>query len=217
VQGRSGGYARFVAGQSIHVGGENPFVDPGFTRDLKTNTLVANFSDRSGLDTNRSDYVLGAYLAPTDAFKLVAQSRFDEQEVSLRRANLYSSLSFGPALLQAQYSYTRDDALLKLFHSEQEIMAAATLRLTDRWSITGLARYDLDQSFLLQDQIQLRFTDECFVLTATYTENFINNPSLDVKPDRSLMLRFELKYLGDFKYKTDSLDHLFGVNQPAIR
>ena len=28
------------------------------------------------------------------------------------------------------------------------------------------------------------------------------------------MLRFELKHLGEFKYKTDSLDHMFAENQP---
>jgi len=217
VQSSSGSYARFVAGQSVHVGGENPFASPGFTKDLKTNALVANFSDRSGLDSDRSDYVLGAYLAPTQAFKLVAQSRFDDEEISLRRANVYSSLALGPALLQGQYSYTRDDPLLQLYHSEHELLAAATLRLTDRWAVTGLVRYDIDQTYLLQEQVALKYSDECFVLTATYTENHINNPSLDIKPDRSLMLRFELKYLGDFKYRTDQLDHLFGVNQPTIR
>jgi hypothetical protein len=30
------------------------------------------------------------------------------------------------------------------------------------------------------------------------------------------MLRFELKYLGQFHYKTDSLDHVFGDTNTAV-
>lgn len=75
-------------------------------------------------------------------------------------------------------------------------------------------RYDLDDATRLQDMIQVKYSDECFVLTASYTETFISNPELDLRPDRTLMLRFELKHLGEFKYKTDSLDHMFAENQP---
>ena len=48
------------------------------------------------------------------------------------------------------------------------------------------------------------------MLTASYTETFVENLPLDLKPDRTLMLRFELKYLGEFNYRTDGLDHVFG-------
>ena len=46
----------------------------------------------------------------------------------------------------------------------------------------------------IQDQLQLKYADECFVLTASYTETFVENAALDLKPDRTLMLRFELKH-----------------------
>ena len=36
-------------------------------------------------------------------------------------------------------------------------------------------RYDLDDATRLQDQIQVKYSDECFVLTASYTETFISN------------------------------------------
>jgi LPS-assembly protein len=52
----------------------------------------------------------------------------------------------------------------------------------------------------------LKYADECFVLTAQYTETFINNPDLYIKPDRSVMLRFEWKYLGEYKYSANALD-----------
>lgn len=212
-QSNSGPYARLIAGQSFHLAGENPYANPGLAPHGVDGTLVANFSPSSGLETSSSDYVLGAYIVPTSNFRLVAQGRFDDQELSMRRGNLFSSLSFGPVSLSSQYSYTRDDRLLQLYNSEQEVLGGATVKLTDRWSLTGMVRYDLDSQFVLQDVVSLKYADECFVLTATYTDSYIDNPSLDLKPDRSLMLRFELKYLGEFKYKNDQLDSLFSTEQ----
>jgi LPS-assembly protein len=48
------------------------------------------------------------------------------------------------------------------------------------------------------------------VLTASYIETFVENPALQLRPDRTLMLRFELKHLGDYNYRTDQLNHVFG-------
>ena len=48
------------------------------------------------------------------------------------------------------------------------------------------------------------------MLTASYIETFVQNDILGLKPDRTLMLRFELKHIGEFNYKTDQLNHLFG-------
>ena len=224
-QANKGGYARFIAGQSFQLAGQNQFTNPGLVPDALNGattiggttvagTQVANFSPRSGLNTDRSDYVLGAYLAPTKNFRIVAQGRFDEQELSLRRANIFSSANLGPLQVATQYSYTRDDRQLNILQSEQEILGAVTLKLTDRWAIGALSRYDIDANLLLQQQYQIKYSDECFVLTATYTDNNITNTSVDLKPDRSLMLRFELKYLGDFRYKTDLTDNAFGTNAP---
>ncbi|MDX2158748.1 MAG: LPS assembly protein LptD [Hyphomicrobiaceae bacterium] len=221
-QAASGGYARFIAGQSFHVAGTNPFADPGRVpydtvdaNGIQSSTTIANFSPNSGLDTDRSDYVIGAYIAPIQNFRLVGQSRFDEQELSLRRQNVYSSLALGPLSLQAQYAYTRDDPQLGIYTSQQEVIGGAGLKLTDNWSVQGLARFDIDERLWLQEQFQIKYSDECFVLTASYIENHINNPTLDIKPDRTVMLRFELKHLGQFSYKTDALDHIFAENQPA--
>ena len=209
MQAANGGYVRLVAGQSIHLAGENAYADPGQVPTGPNGSLVYNFSPSSGLHTDRSDYVLGAYIAPTQAFKVIAQSRFDETELSLRRQDLHTAMSLGPLHLAAQYSYIRDDPVVGLLKSEQEVVGSATLKLTNHWSITGLLRYDLDERAALQDGIVVRYADECFVLTAQYTATFINNPDLYIKPDRALMLRFEWKYLGDYKYSANNIDSQF--------
>jgi LPS-assembly protein len=76
--------------------------------------------------------------------------------------------------------------------------------------VSGTVRYDIDAKDRIQDQLSLKYADECFVLTATYTETFIENAALDLRPDRTVMLRFELKHLGQFNYSTDQLNHVFG-------
>ncbi|MBV1696426.1 MAG: LPS-assembly protein LptD, partial [Hyphomicrobiales bacterium] len=76
-------------------------------------------------------------------------------------------------------------------------------RLTDNWSILGQVRYDIDANRRIQDMLQLKYADECYVLTASYIETFVEQSDIGLKPDRSIMLRFELKHLGDFSYRTD--------------
>ncbi len=205
-QANSGGYARFLAGQSYHLSGDNVYAGPG--RDTDGNPI---YNPASGLETDRSDYVLGAYIAPTDAFRFIAQTRFDQDDFTVKREDAGVQVLYGPVMAQASYAYTANDPSLGLLDSQQDILASGMLRLTDRWSVGAGFRYDIDAAELRQDSIQLKYADECFVLTATYQELHYNSATID--DDRSLMLRFELKHLGEFKYKTDSLDFAFGGEQ----
>jgi LPS-assembly protein len=208
-QAYSGGFARVLAGQSYHLAGDNIYRDPGLDSD---DNFI--YSPASGLETDRSDYVLGVYLAPTSLFRTVAQARFDESGLELRRSDLFAELNYGPLLAQGVYSYTATDPATGLKTDQQDIFAISGLRLTERWSVLGSMRFDIDEASRIQDSLQLRYADECFVLSATYTETFIDNPQRDLSPDKALMLRFELKHLGEFRYKTDALDHFYAENQP---
>jgi LPS-assembly protein len=213
-QAHKGGSIRVLAGQSHHLAGENPYLNPGRDAD---NKFI--FSPSSGLETSSSDYVLGAYVAPTTLFRAITQARFDDSDLSLRRLDTLSEFNYGPISLLGLYSFTRFDPLLFAGTSnatdQQEVVGVVGLRLTDRWSLVGSIRYDVDEQFRLQDSLQLRYADECFVLTTTYTETFINNPAQNITPDRAVMLRFELKYLGEYRYKTDTFATIFAENQPA--
>jgi len=222
-QASNGGFARILAGQSYHLGGDNIYSDPGYVRvDRDANgdgvvddkDIVPIYSPASGLETDRSDYVLAAYLAPSSVFRTIAQTRWDEDDFALRRMDLFGEVNYGPFLAQATYSYATFDPLDGRKTDQQDIFSVAGLQLTDRWSLLGSIRYDLDASAVIQDAIQLRYADDCFVLTATYTETFIDDPKRQLEQDRTLMLRFELKHLGEFRY-TDVLDHFFAENQTS--
>ena len=180
LQGNNGLYARAAFGQSIHLSGDNAFADPGFTEG-PGRTAVPNFSPQSGLQNDRSDYVAGLYLSPFSGINLVAQGRFDENDWSLRRQDSYVQANYGPVLAQVGYTYTRFESnqlSASLEGTQQEILPTLGLRLTDRWSVLGQMRYDIDNQSRIQDLIQLKYQDECFVLTASYIETFVENRGL---------------------------------------
>ena len=214
-QNNGGGTARILAGQSFHLSGDNIYANPGNFSDTNPAVSQPIYNPRSGLETGRSDYVLGAYLAPSSMFRFIGQARFDESDLSLRRTDAFAEFNYGPLLAQGIYTFSGADPTQTIVKDQQELFGLLGLKLTDRWSILGSMRFDIDTHQRIQDALQLRYTDDCFVLTATYSETFITNPSIDIVPDRTLMLRFEFKYLGDFRYKTQSLDTLFATNQPA--
>ena len=207
----NGGYARILAGQSFHLAGENSFANPGIDFDGR-----ANYNPFSGLDTNSSDYVLGAYLAPSSLFRVVSQARFDEDNFALRRTDVSGAMNLGPLFASATYTFAALDPQ-QTDDDQQDVSGALGLRLTDNWSVMASMRYDIDDSMRLMDTFRIKYSDECFVLTATYQETFINDPARDLEPDRTVMLHFQFKHLGSYQYKTDSLDFVFGDQQNELR
>jgi LPS-assembly protein len=205
-QANYGGYARILAGESFQLAGTNAYRDPGV--DANGNPV---FSPVSGLQTDRSDYVLGAYLAPLTGLQLISQSRFNERDFALEREDAGSQVTVGPVTSSAIYSFQASDPTGGINNSLQEIAGQIGLKITDRWSISGAATYDLDANQLASDMIQARYADECFVLTASYTDNLYHNPA--IIDGQTLMLRFELKYLGQYGYSTNALEHVFSTQQ----
>ncbi|MFA5949644.1 MAG: LPS-assembly protein LptD [Hyphomicrobium sp.] len=213
------GHARVLAGQSYHIAGTNAYADPGqidVDGNPATNDSSYVFSPQSGLETARSDYILGVYLAPVDAFRIISQSRFDERDLSLRREDLAAQVVYGPAFAQASYSYTAVIPELGIDVAQQDAVGTLGLRLTDRWTVTGSLRYDIDLGETLTDSVQLSYLDECFMLSATYAETNIVDVTRDIEPDRSIMFRFEMKHLGGFNYATNVVDFTGGEDKSAL-
>lgn len=211
-QASNGFNARVVLGQSLHLAGSNVFADAG--RDVTTEQDRWNFSLANGLERRRSDYVAGLYVSPLANLSLVAQGRFDTDDLTLRRQDTLLSFGAGPLTSQIGYSYTRAETLASgaTLKSAQEIIGAVGLKLTDTWSIMASMRYDIDEQMRLQDAVQIRYADDCFVLSATYSESFIKNDTLGIQPDRTVMLRFELKHLGSLNTRTDVTSFLSGLD-----
>lgn len=214
-QANSGGYARILAGQSFHLSGENIFSGAsGVEPSTDPSTAASIIDENNGLNEDQSDYVLGAYLSPSQVFQFIGQGRFDEDDLELVRADVAANVRYGPIDAQAIYTFAANDPLTGLdTGNQQDILGSIGLQIAERWRLTGAIRYDIDESQMRQNSISLSYHDDCFVLTTTYAESLIENEDRDLTEDRTVMLRFQLKHLGEFSYRADALDHLFGENQ----
>ena len=213
-QANSGQYARVLVGQSYHISGENIYAgDTGNEPSVDPDNAPTTFAENSGLERDESDYVLGAYLAPSNVFRVIGQGRFDYEDLDLRRADVGVNYSYGPLSAQAIYTFATNDPLDGLERDVEDVVGTVSLQLAERWSLIGAIRYDITDDEVRQDSIALRYADECFVLTTTYTETNIDDPERDISTDRTILLRFQLKHIGEFKYRADALDHLFAENQ----
>lgn len=81
------------------------------------------YNPQSGLETSQSDYVLGAYVAPSTMFRLIAQARFDDRDMSLRRIETLGEFNYGPLLAQANYTFAAADPTQVVIKDQQEILA----------------------------------------------------------------------------------------------
>ena len=204
-QANYGGRARILAGESFQLAGVNPYQNPGL--DANGNPL---FNPDSGLQTDRSDYVLGAYLQPFTALQLISQSRFNEASYALEREDAGVQTTVGPLTGSTSYSYLASDPANGILTPQEEISGSIGVKLTDRWSVSAAATYDLETEQLASDMIQARYADECFALTASYTDNLYHNPS--IIDGQTIMVRFELKYLGQYGY-SKNVSSLFNSQQ----
>ena len=118
------------------------------------------YSAKSGLATDRSDYVLGAYIAPTDIFRIISQSRFDESSFDLRREDLTAVLNYGPVTAAAIYTYAGPNSAPGVTSELQGITGVLGLKLTDHWSMQASAIYDLTLNKPLTDSLQLKYSDD---------------------------------------------------------
>jgi LPS-assembly protein len=185
AQGNNGSHMRAVLGQSIHVAGDNPF------------------AAGTGLQTDRSDYVAGLYLAPNGNLELISKSRFDTATLSLRREDLGMAVTAGPITVASNYAFERTKDQLGVDHQEQEILSSANLKLTENWSALASARYNIDTKDFITDSVGLKYANDCLGVSVTYSESRIIDQ--DVQPNQTVLLRVDLKNLGGTTFRTDTL------------
>lgn len=217
-----GGHARILAGQSFRISSDNPFANPGQVPVVGSSGNVSGTENYipadSGLETAKSDYVLGMYLSPSTAFRLIGQARFDDADFDLRQANIWAQASAGPFTASLSYAFLNNELAREalsdlndvenIYEDQQDIIGRLAVRLDENWTVSGSVRYDIDRAFLLQDTIQVQYSDECFVLSVSYQGSFIEDAENDIEQNSTIMLRFDLKHLGQFQ-TTSNLSALF--------
>jgi len=196
AQFMSGAYVRTVAGQSLQIAGQNEF--------------DTEFYQTSGLATDTSDYVTGLYIQASSNLAFSAQQRFDQNDLSVKRTDLGSSVAYGPVQARVNYADvpanlpTAAPAGIVTGIDSEEILAAAALAITDDWSLLGNFRYDIRGDQTITDGLGLRYQDDCFLIDMTYQRSFIRDQ--DIEPDERFLVSFALKYLGAYSVATSAGD-----------
>lgn len=187
----SGAYARAVVGQSYQLAGEN------------------SFNTNSGLGTPASDYVAGLYLQASQFIGVVAQARFDQDTLDVKRTTIGSQGAVGPLGFAVNYAQTapEDDLSFNQGQFRQEIMGRGALALTNSWALLGALRYDLENGRPVTDGLGLRYRDDCFSASVLFEQSNITDQ--DILPETRVTVNFALKYLGAYEFKTDTMG-LFG-------
>jgi LPS-assembly protein len=178
LQGNNGGYLRAVVGQSYQIAGDN------------------EFAFDSGLRSVRSDYVTGLYFQPGQMLGFVGQARFNEDNLDLQRTDITSNMRVGPLTGSVTYTSLRAQPSLGISEDREEILASSTVLLTDYWSLFGNMRFDIEDDQRITDAIGIKYSDDCFALSVSYTESFIRDR--DITPDEKILVRFQFKHLGAF-------------------
>jgi LPS-assembly protein len=178
IHTHSGWTTRLVAGESVQVAGENPF------------------PTASGLATTRSDYVTGVYLDLPQHLRIIAQTRFDQETFEINREDVSLATTYGPLTASVGYVYSKNPLLPGLAFDRSEVLSAASLQVDDKWSLFGNVRFDITDDQLITDAVGVKYSDDCYVVSLTYNENYVQ--VLDIKPSKSVLVRFNLKGLGGF-------------------
>jgi LPS-assembly protein len=77
----------------------------------------------------------------------------------------------------------------------QEILAGASVKLTQNWILLGSVRYDLTVHQFDTSRIGVGYVDDCLMLALNYFTSFTYTGAVPT-PNNTVMLQFSLRTLG---------------------
>lgn len=178
VYGPHGGFTKAFFGQSYR-----------FRKD-------SNFSEGSGLDGYRSDFVGRVHLSPSSFADLLYRFRLDKSDLQPRRHEL--TFAGGPSAFRVGINYVliNRQGVASEFAEREEINLSASAKLTQHWTTNAHMRRDLGQNGgQISHGFGLIYDDECFRFTASYARHFTQDR--DVRPTTVLLFRIFFKSLGE--------------------
>jgi LPS-assembly protein len=206
----TGGYGDILFGQSYQLAGENSYAQSD----------IAHVGLNSGLQESRSDYVGRLHYAPNDTFSFTGRGRFDNDTFALERLELQSKADFGRVSASAMYARYAAQPELGYPYRREGLLTSANFKLTDRWSLNGSVLFDLDR-YLTERQnyayaglpiqqsnrwsvasvsVGALYQDECTTFGVTYVSNLKDGSQGTNRPDKTIMLRLELRTLGEVSF-----------------
>ena len=142
-------------------------------------------------------------MAP-NGFSASAGGRFDEKDLTIRRADVEAAYTAEPLILTGRYTYIQAQPLLGFPAARQEIEATSTFLFAENWGVFGQGVYDLQSNRLVNSGIGLGYTDECFFYSLFMTETRSINGTI---PDElNIGFNIKLRTLGEFSSDIGKLE-----------
>jgi len=158
------------------------------------------FAPQSGLRGYFSDYVGHVDVTPNPYVTMQYRFRLDKDTLQSRRSEL--SAVVGPDLLRVTTSYVFVKAGVASPASTEELYVALSSRLSQNWSIVFGHRQNLGANGgSIRTDIGFTYEDECIVIGLDFAND--NTQDRDFKKGLAVVLRLNLKTIGDVRFNTD--------------
>ncbi|HWT30331.1 MAG TPA: LPS-assembly protein LptD [Propylenella sp.] len=174
-----------LIGQSYQIAGVNSFA----TEDQSLTGVG------SGLESDASDYVAGVTLSSGTGVALTARARLDDKDFGLNRGEVNAIGTYRESVASLGYAYIRESPSAGIFENRQEVGAAASVAVTDTWSVLGALTYDVENHSSVKRSFGLAYADECFEISAVYSDT--PEQYSDLVTGRQVFVRISLRTLGD--------------------
>ncbi|MFZ1774066.1 MAG: LPS-assembly protein LptD [Rhizobiaceae bacterium] len=193
----NGWHATALFGQSYHLAGVNSFA----SADL------VNAGQFSGLETNVSDFVGMAAIGNSAGFSASLKGRFDEKTFEMRRFEAAAALTKPRGSFSARYAFIQAQPRYGFLVDRQEVAAAGTVKLNDRWTVFGNGTYDLVSKTLVRDSIGISYANfgkETWCIGYSLTLAETRPVTAPHTPTRNIGFNISLRTLGDFGSSTSA-------------
>jgi LPS-assembly protein len=179
-----------LVGRSVQLAGENSFA-------LQDHALTGV---GSGLETDWSDYLARVTVNTGMGVAVTGRTRLDDDDLMVNRAELSAVGTYGGSTAYLDYAFIRESPASGVFRRREELTAAAAVEIADNWSVLGSITYDLNADSRVGQSLGLAYEDECFAITATYSET--TDPYSDLASERQIFLRVSLRTLADTSFSS---------------
>ena len=116
------------------------------------------FGPATGLGSEESDWV-AEFSIDVGYFDIASRNRLDAEDGDLRRSDVVLGVDVGRFTADVDYTRIRPDA--PGGRSADDITVSASLQLTERWSLVGSAKHDIEDDITRTALAALVYRDEC--------------------------------------------------------
>lgn len=161
------------------------------------------FSPLSGLRGHFSDIVGRIDFRPNSYVDMQYRFRLDKDSLVSRRSEVSLATGTDPFRIGGTYVFvTSDGSLPGIPNNTEELYVSASSRLNRNWSIIVGHRHNLGPGGgPVRTDVGITYEDECFILGFDIAND--RTEDRDFKRGVAVMLRINLKTIGDIRFNTD--------------